>query len=83
MIVDYLGTSYRDNNELRDAAIEHRRGLVGLAGQYRCHRRFGDCLLQSLEASLHLRLHRHDLDRMYPGQDFGDEVILPIVLRGA
>src|SRR6266851_4695636 len=83
MIIDDLRTSYRDDNELRDAAINQRRGLVGLAGQYGCHCRFGNRLLQSLEASLHLRLHRHDLDRMYPGQDFGDKVILPIVLRGA
>src|ERR1700730_14629 len=83
MIIDDLRTSYRDNNELRDAAINQRRGLVGLAGQYGCHCRFGNRLLQSFEASLHLRLHRHDLDRMYPGQNFGDKVILPIVLRGA
>src|ERR1700676_2543530 len=83
MIIDDLRTSYRDNNELRDAAINQRRGLVGLAGQYGCHWRFGNRLLQSFEASLHLRLHRHNLDRMYPGQNFSDKVILPIVLRGA
>src|SRR5450755_4224374 len=81
MIVDDLRTSYRNHNELRDAAIKRRGGLVGLAGQYGCHCRFGDRLLQSLEASLHLRLHRHTLDGMYPGQNLGDKVILPIVLR--
>src|SRR5450755_3731871 len=82
MIVDYLSPSYRDYNKLRDAAVEQCGGLVGLAGQYGRHRRFGNRLLQSLEASLHLRLHRHTLDRMYPGQHFGDKVILPIVLGG-
>ncbi len=67
MIVDNLGTSNRDDNELRYAPIEQRGRLAALAGEDGRHCCFGDCLLQPLEASLHLGLHGHAFDRVYPG----------------
>ena len=83
LVVDDLGASDRNHDQLRDAAEKQRGGLVRLPSRDGGHRRFGHGFLKPFKAPLHLRLHRHNLDRVNPGQYLSDKVIFPIVLYRA